>query len=425
LAARTPAALTHPASRGWPADTTATCAAWTYHPTASYTCVLHSAVTPVKSVKGATSGVASGRPGPIPPRACIGAYAGCYKDCIPAPGVPPVRAVDVLVAGPTTNMSVAGCAAQCYSAGYTLSGVTSGGLAHARGGEPTTAMYSCFCGCSANAAAPALPNATCAAPCAGAPSGDGPCGGSGAMALYAVECTPWPGLPPPTSKCGGGGNGSHPLPPGPACSQPQSKKWKFCDTTVPLDDRVNDLVDRIMMVEAGPLLTARESPAIPRLGIPAFYWGTNAVHGVDWGNATTFPEGLNMGCESALLFYPPRWATLQRASGPSVHAISEPHALAGVERAAERGYMDMPMHRPLDPHTLAGLPSSGLDSHSRVPSCRVQEETWCHAHAVGSSFDRVRNGRPQLGSRLTRPSGSPALWVQVRGTALRCGGLAG
>jgi beta-glucosidase len=55
------------------------------------------------------------------------------------------------------------------------------------------------------------------------------------------------------------------------------------------------LVNRISLLEAGALLTARESPGIPRLGIPAFYWGTNAIHGVTYGDSTTFPEPLNVG----------------------------------------------------------------------------------------------------------------------------------
>ena len=43
---------------------------------------------------------------------------------------------------------------------------------------------------------------------------------------------------------------------------------------------MSDLVSRLTLQEAGPLLTARQSPAVPRLGLPAFYWGTNAIHGV-------------------------------------------------------------------------------------------------------------------------------------------------
>lgn len=36
-------------------------------------------------------------------------------------------------------------------------------------------------------------------------------------------------------------------------------------------------VSRITLDEAGPQLTARSSPALPRLGVPSFYWGTNVV----------------------------------------------------------------------------------------------------------------------------------------------------
>ena len=41
------------------------------------------------------------------------------------------------------------------------------------------------------------------------------------------------------------------------------------------------------------MIDLQESPEIARLGIPAFYWGTNAIHGVQWGNATSFPQAAN------------------------------------------------------------------------------------------------------------------------------------
>jgi hypothetical protein len=41
---------------------------------------------------------------------------------------------------------------------------------------------------------------------------------------------------------------------GRACSQAAAQKWKFCDTSVPLVERVNDLVDRITVLEAGSVL---------------------------------------------------------------------------------------------------------------------------------------------------------------------------
>lgn len=73
--------------------------------------------------------------------------------------------------------------------------------------------------------------------------------------------------------------------PGPACSQPEVRGLPFCDVTLSVEARAADLVGRLALEEIGPQLTARSSPAIPRLGIPAFYWGTNTVHGIN--NAVT------------------------------------------------------------------------------------------------------------------------------------------
>jgi len=48
-----------------------------------------------------------------------------------------------------------------------------------------------------------------------------------------------------------------------------------------LDERVDDLVSRITLEQAATQLTARESPSIaPPLNLPSYYWGTNAIHGV-------------------------------------------------------------------------------------------------------------------------------------------------
>lgn len=109
------------------------------------------------------------------------------------------------------------------------------------------------------------------------------------MAAYGpIVCSP---AAPPSHTCG---PPAPPLPPGPACSQVASRAFKFCNTSLSLEARVADLVRRVSVGEAGALLTARESPAIPRLGVPAFYWGTNTLHGVQWGNATSFPQTVNL-----------------------------------------------------------------------------------------------------------------------------------
>lgn len=72
--------------------------------------------------------------------------------------------------------------------------------------------------------------------------------------------------------------------------------YPFQDPSLPLDTRVNDLVSRLTLDEKISLLHQYQ-PAIPRLGIPAFRTGTEALHGIAWlGNATVFPQNTGLGC---------------------------------------------------------------------------------------------------------------------------------
>lgn len=53
-----------------------------------------------------------------------------------------------------------------------------------------------------------------------------------------------------------------------ACEQPD--KYRFCDASLPLDERLDDLIHQLDLEEKPFLLTARKSPKgnISRLGIP-------------------------------------------------------------------------------------------------------------------------------------------------------------
>lgn len=53
----------------------------------------------------------------------------------------------------------------------------------------------------------------------------------------------------------------------------------FCDTGLPIDRRVDDLVSRMTVAEKISQL-GDESPAIPRLGVPAYKWWSEALHGL-------------------------------------------------------------------------------------------------------------------------------------------------
>ena len=68
----------------------------------------------------------------------------------------------------------------------------------------------------------------------------------------------------------------------------------FRDTSLPLNGRISDLIGRLTLEEKIMQLNY-ESPAVPRLGIPAYNWWNEALHGVARaGKATVFPQALGL-----------------------------------------------------------------------------------------------------------------------------------
>ncbi|MFI7078520.1 glycoside hydrolase family 3 C-terminal domain-containing protein [Micromonospora sp. NPDC049903] len=67
------------------------------------------------------------------------------------------------------------------------------------------------------------------------------------------------------------------------------------DRTLPASrDRIDDLLARLTMPEKIGLLHQWQAP-VPRLGLPAFKTGTEALHGVAWlGPATVFPQVIGL-----------------------------------------------------------------------------------------------------------------------------------
>ena len=60
------------------------------------------------------------------------------------------------------------------------------------------------------------------------------------------------------------------------------------------EERANDLVGRLTLEEKASLMQ-NTSPAIPRLGIKAYDWWNEALHGVGRaGIATVFPQTIGM-----------------------------------------------------------------------------------------------------------------------------------
>jgi len=72
------------------------------------------------------------------------------------------------------------------------------------------------------------------------------------------------------------------------------EKMAFLDPSLPVDDRVFDLIGRMTLAEKVSQMT-HDSPAIERLGVPAYNWWNECLHGVARaGRATVFPQAIGM-----------------------------------------------------------------------------------------------------------------------------------
>src|SRR6187397_295015 len=73
------------------------------------------------------------------------------------------------------------------------------------------------------------------------------------------------------------------------------KSFPMWNTSLPIDKRVNDVVSRLTLEEkVGQMLNA--APAIPRLGILAYDWWNETLHGVARTpfKVTSFPQAIAM-----------------------------------------------------------------------------------------------------------------------------------
>jgi beta-glucosidase len=77
-------------------------------------------------------------------------------------------------------------------------------------------------------------------------------------------------------------------------AQQPEYKFAFQNPTLTIDERVADLLSRMTLKEKADQLVYT-APAIPRLGIPAYNWWNEALHGVARaGYATVFPQSITI-----------------------------------------------------------------------------------------------------------------------------------
>jgi beta-glucosidase len=77
-------------------------------------------------------------------------------------------------------------------------------------------------------------------------------------------------------------------------SSPVLANAAFRNPSLPIAERVDDLVSRMTLEEKVEQMM-QAAPAIPRLGIPAYNWWNEGLHGVaNTGYATVFPQAIGM-----------------------------------------------------------------------------------------------------------------------------------
>eukprot|EP01006_Ploeotia_vitrea_P031305 TRINITY_DN63623_c0_g1_i1.p1 TRINITY_DN63623_c0_g1~~TRINITY_DN63623_c0_g1_i1.p1 ORF type:complete len:768 (+),score=83.27 TRINITY_DN63623_c0_g1_i1:22-2325(+) len=94
----------------------------------------------------------------------------------------------------------------------------------------------------------------------------------------------------------------HAVLPNVACQGPPSTNYAFCNSSLSIDERVMDLISHLKTEEKPGQLMARHSLEIKRIGLPPYYWGINAIHGLG-GHVpclkgkcpTSFPNPCGLG----------------------------------------------------------------------------------------------------------------------------------
>lgn len=173
------------------------------------------------------------------------------------------------------------CANACGYMGYNLSGT-----------EYTT---QCFCGNSINPIASKVSqnSSTCSYACPG--NSSEACGGTYFMNLYAIN-NPNPNPPPQTVRREA------------VCQTNPFCANKACDASLPQGERIAALLAE-MSVEEKATNMVNSAAGVPRLGLPAYEWWSEALHGVaaspgvnfnspngsNFSYATSFPEPILLG----------------------------------------------------------------------------------------------------------------------------------
>ena len=77
-------------------------------------------------------------------------------------------------------------------------------------------------------------------------------------------------------------------------TDPKTPEYPFQDPDLSLEERVEDLVSRMSLEEKVSQMVYT-APAVERLGVPAYNWWNECLHGVGRaGVATVFPQSIGI-----------------------------------------------------------------------------------------------------------------------------------
>ncbi|KAI3442744.1 Fn3_like domain-containing protein [Psidium guajava] len=110
-------------------------------------------------------------------------------------------------------------------------------------------------------------------------------------------------------------------------SSPSTKSFAFCKASLPISKRAQDLVSRLTLDEKISQLVS-SAPAIPRLGVPAYEWWSESLHGVSnvgrgirfngtIQSATSFPQVIL----TAASFDADLWYRIGQVIGTEARAV--------------------------------------------------------------------------------------------------------
>jgi beta-glucosidase len=80
----------------------------------------------------------------------------------------------------------------------------------------------------------------------------------------------------------------------PAQAMQDASKLPYMNPALPIDQRVDDLIKRMTLEEKATQLV-NQARAVPRLGVPAYDWWSESLHGVAVNGTTEFPEPIGLG----------------------------------------------------------------------------------------------------------------------------------